>query len=145
MEVRFQILCVLALIPFFGACCTHRQISNPTNVTSAHATMIGSLTQTGNENKVVVSGTVRDLNGAAVAGAQILLTLKKCKCIDCPPGDECKCCPNQRTATSNESGGYSLSIAHGTYHVLVSSSGRQAELDLDLNEGTTRTADFTVK
>ena len=104
---------------------------------------ITSAAQTG--NKITVSGTVSDSSGAVVSNAQIKVQLKKCKCSDCKPPDDCNCCPNQLTADSREDGTFTFSVPHGTYHVEVRAGGRTADLTLDLDEGDTKTANVTVQ
>jgi hypothetical protein len=95
------------------------------------------------ERKITVSGTVRDRSGALVQGAEIVVKVTNCKCSDCEV--DCKCCPPQLTVTSDESGMYAFSVPHGTYSVQVRAGGRKADLELDLNEGSTKTANISVE
>jgi hypothetical protein len=104
---------------------------------------IASAAQT--DNKITVSGTIHDPSGAVVSNAQIVVQLKQCKCPDCKPPDDCDCCPNQLTAKSREDGTFTFSVPHGKYHVEVSAGGRKGELNLDLDEGDTKTASVTVQ
>ena len=97
------------------------------------------------ENQVIVSGTIRDSSGAVVSGAQIVVKLEKCKCADCKKPEECKCCPNQITATSGADGTFQFSVPHGNYTADVTAGRLKATVNLDLNQGNTRNVSVTVQ
>lgn len=97
------------------------------------------------ENRVTVSGTIKDASGAVVSGAQIVVKLEKCKCKDCKPPEECKCCPNQIRAASGEDGTFEFSVPHGTYTAEVTAGKFKVTVNLDLNEGNTKNVNVTVQ
>lgn len=105
-----------------------------------HAEVLASQT----ENRINVTGTVKDASGAVVSGAYIELNLNKCKCSDCKPSNGCNCCAIQIYRYSDSSGNYTFSVCHGTYKLSANAQGRTVVLNLDLNEGTDRTADITI-
>ena len=108
--------------------------------------LLGSAVVAGQaENRIEVSGTVKDASGAVVANANIVVRVVKCKCADCKPSDDCNCCANQIRLNSDNSGNFTFSVCHGTYDVSVSAEGRSGEVRLDLNEGTDRTADVKIQ
>jgi Carboxypeptidase regulatory-like domain len=95
------------------------------------------------ENNIKVSGTVTDPSGAYVSGAVLKVNLEQCKCSDCKNPIRCDCCPNQETTyTTNGEGRYSFSVPHGIYHLYARAGNLQAELNLDLNDGSTRIQDI---
>jgi len=92
---------------------------------------------------ISVSGTVKDQSGGVVQNAEIVVKVMNCKCSDCEV--DCKCCPPQLTVSSGESGTYTFSVPHGTYAVRVRAGGRRADLELDLNEGDSKTVNIKVE
>jgi hypothetical protein len=97
------------------------------------------------EDRITVSGTIKDPTGAVVPSATIALKRKPCKCSDCKPEKDCGCCANQVTVHSDSSGNFSFSVAHGTYELSVFAGERSATLPLDLTEGTSKTLNITVQ
>jgi hypothetical protein len=96
------------------------------------------------KNKITVTGTVQDPQGAVVAGARVVVELVKCKCSDCSPPEPCKCCPNQVNSTTDNAGNFSFTVPHGTYTVSVELRGLKKKTTLDLNEGTSTSTSITV-
>jgi len=91
----------------------------------------------GQERKqAVFSGTVTDNSGAVVPGVEIILESLECVCSQCP--HDCDCCPDQRTATSDD-GSFSFSVGHGRYAVTFKKVGfHEVKVNVDLRKEDTK-------
>jgi len=69
--------------------------------------------------RVALSGTVVDPSGAVIPNARVSAMLN-CHCSDCPPGDDCKCCPGAMSVSTNEAGEFQVSVVPGSYTITVS-------------------------
>jgi len=97
------------------------------------------------ENTITLSGTVTDPTNAAIPGVEIKIRVEKCKCSDCKNPTRCDCCPDQETQTTNNSGSYSFTLPHGIYRIEATAGSRQAHVDVDLSEGSTKIQNFRVR
>jgi hypothetical protein len=97
------------------------------------------------QNRISVSGTVTDASGAVVAGAEVHINVKQCKCEDCENPTTCDCCPNQITVETSGSGTFDFSVPHGTYQIDVSASSGTAHLEVDLNSGDQKNVSIHLK
>jgi hypothetical protein len=59
---------------------------------------------------------------------EVTVSLRKCKCANCPDKEKCNCCPNQRTYRTDSNGGFRFSTHPGTYE--ISAAGKKIEVDL---------------
>jgi len=96
------------------------------------------------ENTIKLFGNVTDANGASVSGAELTVKIKKCKCSDCDQPARCDCCPPQFTTTSTDEGHYSFSVPHGIYLIDAKAGGREAHIEVDLNEGSEKQQDIRL-
>ena len=78
------------------------------------------------QRKAVISGMVMDRSGAVIPGATVTLKLVNCKCEDCSPSEECKCCPDRVQAKSDSEGRYNFSISAGKYTLQAEQGGRSS-------------------
>ena len=98
----------------------------------------------GQERNVTVSGDVTDASGAHVSAAELTVNLKQCKCSDCDNPERCDCCPPQFSLRSDEIGHYSFKVPHGKYAVDAKAGSRTAHVEVDLDEGTTKTLNIQL-
>jgi hypothetical protein len=80
-------------------------------------------TRQDSHNAIKISGTLRDSSDAPVPGVTLELRLATCKCSECPKGQGCNCCPDQRQAITNSDGRFSFSVGAGTYRLTASLEG----------------------
>jgi hypothetical protein len=97
------------------------------------------------QNKITLSGTVRDSSGAVVPGVELTISVEHCKCADCKPKEPCDCCPPQLKVHSNGDGEYSLTIPHGTYRIDAKSGSHKAHMSINLDDGTAKTQHIQIQ
>lgn len=124
---RFVWACVLFVtLPFAGA---------PWAATAQEA-----------DHTATIKTVLRDSSGAVLPGVTVTLTLRKCRCEDCKDAKKCACCPEQRSAISDEDGLVSFTVPGGKYGVRAEMSGFAVqEREVDVAGGGTRTVTLTIR
>jgi hypothetical protein len=98
------------------------------------------------DRTATIRAVLRDSSDAVLPGVTVTLLLRKCRCEDCKDSKKCTCCPEQRSAISDEDGVVSLTVPGGKYLVRAEMSGFKAqEREVDVAAGGTRTVTLTIR
>jgi hypothetical protein len=95
-------------------------------------------------NRITVSGEVTDASGGVIAGAEVRVTLSKCKCSECEHPEKCDCCPASIAVRSDGAGHYSFTVPHGMYRIDAKAGDREGHIVVDLDSGSSASQDIHV-
>ncbi|HYP54623.1 MAG TPA: carboxypeptidase-like regulatory domain-containing protein, partial [Pyrinomonadaceae bacterium] len=96
------------------------------------------------DRNATIRGVLLDPNGEAIAGADITLMLRKCRCDDCDDKVKCDCCPARKATTTTEGGRFTFEVPPGAYQVTVVAAGFKP-LSADVNLSANEVQEVTLK